>query len=293
MIFNLLYRIGRYVALIFPLKFSYGAACLLADMHYFMYRKERRAITENLKVILNKHSDEDGEKLKIIARKVFRNFAKYLVDFLRFSRIGMDYIKRFVKLEGLSNIEEALKRGKGVIVLSAHLGNWELGGYVLGKMGYAMNAVVLAHKNEKVNEFFINQRGMGNFKSIEIGASLRGCYKVLKNNELLALLGDRNFSNAGLMTEFFGKKALMPKGPSVLSIRTGAALVPTYIVREKDDTFKMIFEKPIYAESGDKEDYAVEKLMRRYLSSIENMIRRYPEQWYVFRDFWESADGKN
>jgi lauroyl/myristoyl acyltransferase len=291
MIFNLLYKIGSFTALIFPLKFSYGIACLLADIHYFLYGKERRAVIENLKVILNKPSG--GKELEPIARKVFRNFAKYLVDFFRFSKIDSDYIKKFVVLEDISNLEEALKRGKGIIMLSAHLGNWELGGYVLGKLGYPMNAVVLTHKNEKINEFFKRQRGMGNFKSIEIGTGLRRCYKALKNNELLALLGDRNFSNTGLVVEFFERKTLMPKGPSLFSIRTGAVIVPCFMIRDKNDTFKLKFEKPIYPESDTDEDSAVERLMRRYLPSIESIIRQYPDQWYVFKDFWGSTDDKD
>ena len=289
MIFNLLYKIGSFVVLRFPLRFSYGIACFLADLHYFLYVRERHYVIENLKVILNKPSG--GKELRSIARKVFRNFAGYLVDFLRFSELDSDYVKNFVKLEGLSNVEDALKKGKGVIMLSAHIGNWELGGYLLGKIGYPMNAVVLAHKNEKVNNFFKNQREMGNFKSIEIGAGLRGCYRVLKNNELLALLGDRNFSNTGLRIDFFGHPALMPKGPAILSIRTGACIVPTYIVKEKDGTFKMTFESPIYPESGPDEDAAVERLMKRYLPSIENAVRRHPDQWYVFKYFWGKLNG--
>lgn len=289
MIFEFLYRIGRFMSLRSPIKLSYRVAVILADLHYMFYGKERRAVMENLRIIFNRPPDSTDKDLEMAARDVFRNFARYLVDFLRFSKIDLDYIKKFVVLKGLDNLEGALNRGKGVILLSAHLGNWELGGYVLGKLGYPMNAVVLSHKNEKVNQFFIDQRGMGNFKSIEIGASLRGCYKTLKGNELLALLGDRNFSSTGIMMDFFNKPALMPKGPPALSIRTGAAIVPTYVIREKDDSFTMIFEKPICPAAGTDEDTAERDLMKQYLASIENMIRQYPGQWYVFREFWGHA----
>ncbi|MFA5499578.1 MAG: lysophospholipid acyltransferase family protein [Candidatus Omnitrophota bacterium] len=289
MIFEFLYRIGRFMSLRCPIKLSYRVAVILADLHYMLYCKERRAVMENLRVIFNRPADSTDKDLKKIARDVFRNFARYLVDFLRFSRIDLDYIKKYVVLKGVDNLEESLKRGKGVILLSAHLGNWELGGYVMGKLGYPINAVVLSHKNEKVNQFFIDQRGMGNFKSIEIGASLRGCYKTLKGNELLALLGDRNFSSTGIMMDFFNKPALMPKGPPALSIRTGAAIVPTYFIREKDDSFTMIFEKPIYPAPAVDEEAAARDLMKQYLASIENMIRQYPGQWYVFREFWGHA----
>jgi KDO2-lipid IV(A) lauroyltransferase len=287
MIFNFLYRAGRMMALLFPVRFSYSMACLLADLHYFLYSKERRAIISNLKVVLGSLGEGRDKELEAIARKVFRNFAKYLVDFLRFSKVDAAYIKKYVKIEEARHIEQALERGKGVIILSAHIGNWELGGSVLGMLGYRMNAVVLSHKNESVNDFFIDQRNMGNFRSIEFGANLRGCYRALKNNELLALLGDRNFSNTGVVTEFFGRKALMPIGPAALALRTGAAIVPSYMIRLADDTFKFVFEEPIYAEDkGRRDDAALEDVMKKYLPSVENAVRTYPEQWYVFRDFW-------
>jgi len=283
-IFYILYRIGHFLSLNLPLKFSYAAALFFADIHYILGFKERSSVLENLKTILMS-SSQNGE-LRAIARDVFRNFAKYLVDFFRFSRMDLEYVNKFVKLEGLSNIDEALESGKGVIMLSAHIGNWELGGFVLGTLGYPINAVVLTHRNEKVNDFFKNQRAAGKMKSIEFGASLRSCYKALKNNELLALLGDRDFSNNGISMEFCGKPVVMPKGPAVLSYRTGALIVPCFITRNSDDTFTIVFEKPIRPEASDYEDSAVKSIMRRYLPLIESYVKRYPGQWYVFRDFW-------
>lgn len=298
MIFYMLYRIGRILALNFPLKFSYRAAVILADIHYLLGFRDRRAVTENLKTILARPSQDD--ELRRAAKNVFRNFAKYLVDFFRFSSITPGYIKRFIKLEGLSNIEDALKYGKGVIMISAHLGNWELGAFVLGKLGYPINAVVLTHRNAKINDFFKNQRAMGKLKSIEFGASLRGCYKSLKNNELLALLGDRDFSNNGLSVIFCGKPVVMPKGPAALSYRTGAAIVPSFITRNNDDTFTFVFEKPILPgapvglrpagpEAAGDEDSVIKDIMEKYLPIIESYVKKYPGQWYVFRDFWNPS----
>ena len=287
MIFYILYKMGRILALNFPLKFSYRAAIALANIHYFLGFRERRAVTENLKTILAKPSRDD--ELKSTSKDVFRNFAKYLVDFFRFSKITPGYIKGFIRLEGLSNIEDALKYGKGVIILSAHLGNWELGAFVLGTLGYPINAVVLTHRNVKINNFFKNQRAIGKLRSIEFGASLRCCYKALKNNELLALLGDRDFSNNGLRVIFCGKPVVMPKGPAALSYRTGAAIVPSFITRNGDDTFTFAFEKPILPGAAGDEDSAIKSIMGEYLPVIESYVKRYPGQWYVFRNFWNPS----
>ncbi len=298
MIFYILYRIGQALALSFPLKFSYKMAAALANIHYILGFRERRAVIENLKTVLGEPLQD--EELDRTAKDVFKNFAKYLVDFFRFSRMTPGYIKEFIKLEGLTNVEDALKNGKGVIMLSAHLGNWELGGFVMGTLGYPIHAVVLTHQNVKINNFFKDQRSMGKMRSIEFGASLRGCYKALKNNELLALLGDRDFSNNGLPVIFCGKSAVLPKGPAALSYRTGAAIVPCFITRNSDDTFTFVFEKPILPpavtsqrpgeqEPAADEDSAIKGIMGRYLPIMESYVKKYPGQWYIFRNFWNPS----
>ena len=283
MIFYILYRIGYFLTMRLPVRASYAGAKFLADAHYFLYTKERRAIIENLKVVLKK---DDVEKT---ARDVFRNFAKYLVDFFRFSKIDSEYMKKYIKVDGRDNLDEALKRGKGVIMLSVHIGNWELGGFILPLLGYHMNAVVLTHHNPRINDFFIRQRAISNFKSIEIGPSLRACYNALKGNELLALLGDRDFSGHGVEYEFFGHPVILPKGPSALSYRTGATIVPSFMIRNPDDTFTLHLEKPIFPDTALDEKIASRKILDAYAPVMEGYIRKYPGQWFVFKEFW----GKN
>jgi KDO2-lipid IV(A) lauroyltransferase len=191
-----------------------------------------------------------------------------------------------VKVEGLRHIDSGLAQGKGVIALSAHIGNWELGGQVLGQLRKPVQAVVLTHQNKKINDFFNKQRSIGKLMPIEMGMSLRVCYITLKNNGLLALLGDRDFSKNGLKINFFGRTMLMPRGPAVLSQRLGAPVVPCFMIREPDDTFKFIMEPPIFPETGKSEEEAVESLTNKYSAVIEKYVKIYPEQWYVFRDAW-------
>jgi KDO2-lipid IV(A) lauroyltransferase len=235
-------------------------------------------------------TDEEVDRL---ARRVFVNFAKYLVDFFRFSTLDEDYVKRYVKLTGTGHIGTALARGRGAIMLSAHIGNWELGGAALSLSGYPINAVVLTHQNRRINELFKNHRMMGKIRPIEIGPTLKRCYRVLKNNELLALLGDRDFSKSGFIVEFFGHPALMPKGPAVFGYRQGAAILPTFMIRNGDDTFSLMIKEPIYADASLDEEAGILDLARRYLKSIEECIREYPDQWYVFRGLWSEDNERS
>jgi len=291
MILYILYRIGAFLALVLPVKLSYQVACAIADIYCRISAKDREAVVGNLKVVLG--DSVDDRKLEETAREVFKNFAKYLVDFFRFAKIDQNEIKRLVKIEGLEHINSALEKGKGAVLLSAHIGNWELGGAALSLSGYPVNAVVLTHQNRKINDFFTRQRMSGKMRPIEIGASLKACYRVLKGNGLLALLGDRDFTKSGLAIEFFGKKALMPKGPALFGYREGAAIVPTFLVRQPDDSFRLFMEPPIFADLNEDEERAVPMLASRYIRALESCIRQYPAQWYVFRGLWENDASKS
>lgn len=280
----ILYRVGIFFSLALPLRVTYALASALSDIFCFVSSRDRRAVIANLKVVLGPSVDD--ATVSLTARNVFRNFAKYLVDFFRFQKIDAEYIKNNVKLVGLDNVEKARQAGKGVIMLSAHIGNWELGGAVIGLIGYPISAVVLTHGNEKINDFFTRQRLKGKMQPIEMGAALKGCYRALLRNELLALLGDRDFSKNGLRVGFFGKETMMPRGPATFSCRLGSPIVPAFLLRESDDSFSFIMGEPIFASAGMSEVDAIADLTQKCSVVIEKIIRQYPAQWYAFRPIW-------
>ncbi|PIQ91131.1 MAG: hypothetical protein COV71_00845, partial [Candidatus Omnitrophica bacterium CG11_big_fil_rev_8_21_14_0_20_41_12] len=220
------------------------------------------------------------------SKAVFRNFAKYLVDFFRFQNLNLQYIDKNIKLENLDNFDQALAKGKGVIVLSAHLGNWELGGVVIAQLGYSFWVVALPHKNKKVNEFFDGQRNGKGVKVIAMGKAVRSCISEIRKNHMVALVGDRDFTEKGIIIDFFGKPMHFPEGPAALSLMTGAPIVPGFMFRNPDDSFTLRIEKPVeFSPSGDKDKDLV-GLINVYKKVMEDYIRKYPEQWYVFRKFW-------
>ncbi|MCM8761183.1 MAG: lysophospholipid acyltransferase family protein [Candidatus Omnitrophica bacterium] len=284
MILYILYKMGHFFALLLPLKVSYALACVIADIFCFFSTKDRAVVINNLKIITD--SSANDKQIVAMAREVFRHFAKYLVDFFRFQKVDLEYIRKFVKIEGEENLRAALANSRGVILLSAHMGNWELGGVIISMMGYPVSGVVLTHQNKKINDFFTRQRLTGNMTPIEIGASLKACYRVLRNNGLLALLGDRDFTKNGLPVKLFGRCVLVPRGPAVFSYRIGSAIVPSFMVRERDDTFRLVFSEPLFADRSKAEEEAIIELAGKYTAVTEAFIRQYPEQWYIFKDIW-------
>lgn len=279
----ILYRIGKFLTLHIPLKAGYWLANLVSSLYCFFSRNDRRAVQSNLKVLF---PDYDEKRINNMAKEVFINFGKYLVDFFRFSKIDRDYIDKYVKLEGLENLEDALKEKKGVICVTAHLGSWELGGTVLSILGYPFNAVVLEHKDKQVNRFFIRQRQMKGWEVIPIGAALRRCFSALGDNQVLALVGDRDYYNNGLEIDFFGRPTIIPKGPAVFNRRCGSLIVPTFMIRNSDDTFTFKFYKPLRTRPTRSEHQDLIATTKEVARVLEEVIKQYPTQWYVFREFW-------
>jgi len=279
-----LYKLSTFLALKIPLKISYRIVTFFSDIFCIFAKSDRRNMRANLEIVLGTH---DKKEIRRCTREVFRNFVKYLIDFVRFSKLSKAYILNCVKVEGRENLDKALSKGKGAIMLSAHLGNWEMGGAIVAKMGYSLYVIALDHKDKRINNFFLKQRACTGVNVIPAGSLLKSCFKVLKKNCLLAIVADRDFSEkGGLEVTFFGKRAMLPKGPSFFSMRTGAPTVPVFCLREKDDSFRFVFEKAIEAEFTDNPERDKRRFIEEYTHVMERYIRKYADQWCVFRKMW-------
>lgn len=279
----LTYKFAQFLAMNLSLRSGYGLAQFIAKFQYLLSRKDRLVVYGNLRVIF---PDKDEGEINRLAKDVFINFAKYLVDFFRFEKLDRGYIDRCVKVVGRENLDVSLKEGRGVITLTAHIGNYELGGAVISLLGYKFHVVALNHKERKVNDLFIGQRARAGVDVIPLGAAVKKCYEVLRRGEIVALVGDRDFTPHGVKAKFFGKDALIPRGPAVFYLKAGVAIVPGFLIRMPDDTFELRLEKAIsYAVTGD-DMLDEQKITELCLRVIEEYIKKYPSQWYMFRRFW-------
>lgn len=294
-----LYRIGQCIASCLPLKAAYAVADILSDIRYFFAFEDNRNVKSNLRIIFPRKSVWELRNIRI---RMNRNFARYLVDFFRFNELDGAYIEKYVQVENRHIFDQVLARGNGCILLTAHLGNWELGGVVLSLLGYPLWAVALPHKSKKVDAFFNFQRESKGLRVIPLGKAFIRCVNILKSNELIALVGDRDFTkDGGILVDFFGKPAYLPKGPAMISLMTGAPIVPAFMFRNSTrDGFTIRFEKPVVLNTGEKlspkngkyprirkvKVEEVKSLTESCARVMEEYIRSFPEQWYMFKKFW-------
>lgn len=288
MLFYLLYPLGNLLCFLLPRRFCYGVARWLADRFSARVPQDWEAVRKNLQVVL-----ETPEVPPERIREVFRNFAMYLVDFFRFSRLTPAEVRRWVRIEGLENMEAALQEGKGAIGITAHLGNYELAAAVLSLMGMSVSAVVLTHQNERVDRFFTRQRarvGVSGIPIQKIGRKefLEESLQALRANRILGLVADRDFFHHGIDLPLFGKMTQIPTGAAAFSLRTGAPIVPSFLVREADGHYRFIIESPIHCPKGVPREEAIRSATEVSLQVMARTIRQYPTQWYMFhQEFWK------
>ncbi|UCD15506.1 MAG: lysophospholipid acyltransferase family protein [Candidatus Omnitrophota bacterium] len=280
-----LFILGKILCLIFPRQWCYFLAKILATVHFYLSKKDRDAVKYNLSPIV-----EDEKRCTRSTHQVFVNFSYYLVDFFRYSKLDQNFIKKYVKVEGINFLQESLSKKKGVVSLTAHLGNYELGGAVVALLGYPIYAVALPHKDKRTNEFFNRHRRRVGIGVIPTGVSVKQCFSVLKKGAMIAFLGDRDFTaGAGIEAEMFSRRANIPRGAFYFAMRTGAAIVPSFFVRQNKKFYRLIFEKPIW-EATDASSLLTEEaqaaVIKNYILILEKYLRMYPEQWYMFEKYW-------
>lgn len=283
MIYYLLYKLGQFIAIVLPLKSGYWLAEKIGFIWFYVNRKGRSVVSNNLRIIFA--GDIGENELKKADREVFISFAKYLLEFLRFPKLDKKYIGDKIKLVNIETLESC--RDKGVILLSAHLGNWELGAAVIARLGLKLNGIALTHKYEKIDLFFKRQREMHGFKSMPLGTgSVRYILKKLRLGEAVALNGDRDFTYNGIEMDFFKKPALIPKGPAFFSLKTGCPIICSFMIREKDNSFSFFLENPIYPPTEGVSEENMREINEKIVNILEKYIKEHYTQWLMFYPLW-------
>jgi len=277
----LLYQLIHVLALVLPKRLSYLIATVIARVGWCVARRSREAIIANLEKVVG---TQEAQRL---GKSSFVGFGKFMVDFFRFDYLNERNISSLVRIENWHYLEEAFSYGQGVIGLTAHLGHWELGGVALALNGVPVEAVALAHPEEQVNRLFTRQRERCGVRVIPVGVAVRRCFKALREGKMVAVVGDRDPLSSGVVVPFFGKPARIPKGPAVMAVKTGAAILPGFTIRMPGNRFVLFLDIPFLpADLGDEElnVYATAVMCA---AVIEKYIRLYPSQWFMYHRVWE------
>lgn len=259
-------RLGQWVAL---LVFAFS-------------KQDRNNLARNLSIVMDK-SPRHPDVLNAV-RRVFLNYARYMVDFFLFPQLSAQKVKSyFSTVQGRDNLDRALDRGKGVLLVSAHIGNWEIGGNLLRVHNYPLTVVGLAHNTDQTNALVHHLRRSRGIDIIEVGDStfsVVAMINALRQNRIVAMIGDQDHLGTGRLVRFLGKQMRLPPGPVILAMMSGAALIPTFVLENPDGTYRGILEAPLHIETRGDRDQAIQRNLQRLAGVFEAYIKQHPDQWY-------------
>lgn len=278
---------------IMPARFLYAFANFVSFLAYRFAAKQKRIALESLSIAFGK--EKTGLELEQITKDCFTFMAKSAVE-LMFLFDKPLVLKKRVSLVGKENLDKALSNGCGVILVSAHFGNFPL---LLGRLaveGYVAGGIMKPMHDKRVEGIFLEKRkkfGVKTIYSQPRNACVNNTIQALRNNELIFIPIDQNFGTGGVFVDFFGRKAATAVGPIVFAQRTKAALLPCFIVRQPDDTHKIIFEPAVKLEEGKDARETILINIQKLTSIIEEYIRKYPAEWGWIHRRWKSQPGEN
>ncbi len=248
---------------------------------------KKRIALANLRAALGKEHSEP--ELRRIFKSMAKNLGRNIMEFLRLPIMTPQNIDHYVKFTGLENLEAALVQGKGVFVLTAHFGNWELYATALVAKGYPTNVVTKHLINRILNQFWLDYRRRVKVNPLYWKDSLKEIMRHLKNNEIIGFVLDQNTKRSeGVFVNFFGRPACTIPGLATLVHRLGTPVVPGFIIREKQAYHRIVFEPPLdFQKRGTLQETIIANT-QIYTAVLERYIRAYPDQWAWVHRRWKT-----
>jgi Kdo2-lipid IVA lauroyltransferase/acyltransferase len=288
--YNLVYALIRsmiWISNVMPRSTWLSISGGLGSLAYLLAIHTRKLTKKHLKVAFPEKSESD---LKRLAKRTFQMLGKNAGEILRASRIdSLKGLEKILITHGYENFEKANAKRKGVIFLTAHLGAFDLQVTNMALRGLNPNIIGTPLKDKKLNDLLWEYRNAHGAIAIERGKETFRMIKVLKSGGSVALLIDQDTKVKTVFVDFFGKPAATPVGATVLAMKTGAAIVPTYVHLGDDGMQHMHILPEIPMTKTGNEDGDIISNTQTLTKFIEDVIRKYPEQWVWMHERWKTT----
>ena len=250
--------------------------------HLDFFRK--KVVLKNLEIAFPKMSKK--ERIKI-AKQFYKNFIFYMTDIIDSLNISKEELRNKVIIKEEQNLKLALNSNKPIVFMTAHFGNWEVAPKVIGAFYKEMVVLMREFDNPKIGEFFKKSRSSFNISPLNKKKSAREIIKAFKENKALGVLIDQHStSNTAIEVEFFNKKVKFNRGISTLAKKFDAIIVPMFTYFE-NGKYILEFQTPREFRNGD----TIESFTQWQATTIENMIKRYPSEYYWFHKRFKNIEG--
>jgi lauroyl/myristoyl acyltransferase len=272
-----------------PHALLYPTAIALGEAAYVLWSSKRRIAKGNFARVLDRPLHD--REVARVARRSFRNFAKYVVEIMRFPALRASDIERTVVIDGWENLHAAREHGRGLIFASIHFGNFEVGGARIADE-IPLNVIADDLANQRLMDLLVGNRAHKNINIHSPAGAARKVLQALRRNEMVGLmmdLGPRALAFDTVRAEFFGAPADFPRVAADLARVSGAPIVVAAVRRERDNTFRGVALPPIFVDKTREATQEMQRVTEAIVRSLEQLIRSSPDQWYIFRPMWTEA----
>ncbi len=278
--FRFINRIQRITALRFFTTLSYIAYCVAT--------RERRKTIHHLSKVFG--AQKTPQQIEHMAKKVFFDLARNMADAFRITTMTRDSIDSLVKCNDLYKIDQAMEKGRGILLVTGHIGSWELLAAYLAFKGYPLHVIGAPIYDRRLDELVIRNRTFSGAKYIARGGATRNIIRALRKNEMIGILMDQDsIKNEGIFVDFFGAEGYTPVGPIVLALKTGAVILPLAIHIQPDNTHVVtILDELELIRSGNKEQDIYQNTLR-CSKKLEQLISMHPTQWVWMHERWKTS----
>jgi Kdo2-lipid IVA lauroyltransferase/acyltransferase len=283
-------RAGTLAVKLLPRRWLYRVSDVLANLAFYLFRGFRTRSLRNATIALGEKLD--GTAIREIVYQSLRNFFRDFVEIGVALTIPGNELRLEIPVVGRKHLDEALTKGNGIIILSAHLGNFFLLGTRLALEGYPIHVLINQPRGGRLAKLMDDYRLKVQQQTIHARPrrdALRRLGQVLKRNEIAVVIADEYRSRRGIRVSFFGRTAVARRGPATLALRTGAAVIPAYLLRDADNHLKLIIEPELKMARDQRNKMDIRENTISATQWLERTVRTYPDQWNWMNIHWQDA----
>jgi KDO2-lipid IV(A) lauroyltransferase len=257
----------------------------LAFIFFYVFRVRRNVVIHNLSTAFPNLTDKE---IKSLALNNYQSIATTFLEVFNLKKLSKEEIEFHFSNEGFDFVREKVNQGVGLILLTAHFGNWEIGAIASGiHLNESITVLVKKQKNPFVANWLNNFRERFGNKQIFLGVSVRELYKTIKANNIVGIVGDQRGKRDGINVNFFGKETRTFQGTAAIALKTNCPVVVLLCARENDGKYKAIIKEINHSNFVGTNEDKIQQFNQKYMSILEDAIRKHPEQWFWMHNIWK------
>jgi KDO2-lipid IV(A) lauroyltransferase len=268
-----------------PRPWAYALAIVAARIAFLTARTARSRLEENLRQVL---PDASPEQLRRVTWLNFRNHSKAYADLMQLPRARVEFLRTLLRIEGDEHLQAALGRGKGVMVVSVHMGSWEIAAAIWSATIAPVSLFAEVLKPRELYDWYRNTRARLGISVLPLTRpGLRQVIQALEAQEMVVTAIDHDVLGTGVPMQFLGRTVRIPTGPAAIAVRRGTPVLPVCVFRLPDDNYQAIGLPAVVAQPGADRDAETLRVTAEVLSHLERFVREHPDQWHMPHRIWQ------